>query len=921
MEHDIQFKAKMETKEAEKNAENFGKKIERASDSAEKLRTSLKSTVTQVLSLAKRIDTLSGYTDRMIASQNVLRQTFGDSAKEVNEYAERLSYMTGIATTDISQKSSLFGQMATSLGMANEQAKDFVIALDDMSAKMALLYGADFNTMAKAMLDAVKGESSTLATLTGNVLKTGALQATLDSLGINLLANQLNGANKAMLEYITIARQVNVSNKDMAMVANDVAWQKQILKSQVKELSLALGNLLYPILKAILPVFNAILIVITEIINVFARLLGFNGKTTASVNSVRDSFDGLAGSVRATNSALKQLRGFDKLNNLITPSNTNSVLGGLGGLNKTLLDNVAKASENMLDIRNKAQEIAEKILGWLGYTQNANGEWEKTNITLTSVAVSAGIVLGAIKGINGILETLGGIGLISKGTTLGGILTGIGGTIINIVSSPLGIVALFTAFSVLAENAYKASDNLDYARNKLELWGGATGETKEHIDTVQNAVSELQQKVDYFTYSGLKMSEEDFNDILNSLLNLKNAFNTELDTWYNEQKSRLDELYNWEGAENDEEYQKQLEQLKNHYKEKVDEFNLYYSEYEKKLKQFYNNDGIISTEERLELLDIQEKMQKLSIESFAKNNEELSKMLQNYLKHKNAMTDKDSLEALQKARKNYDEQLKEIDAYYESQKKKADSFYVEGSDEYNSYMDSLTKATEKMRTDASTEYDKFYNGWAEVNDNLSNYVDKTTGTIAEGYIDLFGSLDGAILGLNAKMSGTLDETMAHMVDIIEENKGAILTPYQKKDFFNSAYNTGKQVGSEITRGISDGISNKRIKINIEPTNNGATLKVEQRMDGGFVNSGQVFIARENGLPEMVGKFGNTTAVANNDQIVKGIEQGVTIGMVKALNATNTNNKQPIYVKAQFGSEEVTDWVQVKQNERDRQYGF
>lgn len=44
-------------------------------------------------------------------------------------------------------------------------------------------------------------------------------------------------------------------------------------------------------------------------------------------------------------------------------------------------------------------------------------------------------------------------------------------------------------------------------------------------------------------------------------------------------------------------------------------------------------------------------------------------------------------------------------------------------------------------------------------------------------------------------------------------------------------------------------------------------------NGGFVSSGQLFIAREAGA-ELVGNIGNRTAVANNDQIVAGIANGV-----------------------------------------------
>ena len=48
--------------------------------------------------------------------------------------------------------------------------------------------------------------------------------------------------------------------------------------------------------------------------------------------------------------------------------------------------------------------------------------------------------------------------------------------------------------------------------------------------------------------------------------------------------------------------------------------------------------------------------------------------------------------------------------------------------------------------------------------------------------------------------------------------------------------------------------------------------------GGFPPKSQLFFARENGIPEMVGKFGNQTGVANNMQIIDGIASGVSRAM-------------------------------------------
>lgn len=58
--------------------------------------------------------------------------------------------------------------------------------------------------------------------------------------------------------------------------------------------------------------------------------------------------------------------------------------------------------------------------------------------------------------------------------------------------------------------------------------------------------------------------------------------------------------------------------------------------------------------------------------------------------------------------------------------------------------------------------------------------------------------------------------------------------------------------------------------------------VKGHATGGFPKSGQMFVANENGTPEMVGKWGGKAAVANNVQITQGISQAVQGGMRAAL---------------------------------------
>ena len=85
-------------------------------------------------------------------------------------------------------------------------------------------------------------------------------------------------------------------------------------------------------------------------------------------------------------------------------------------------------------------------------------------------------------------------------------------------------------------------------------------------------------------------------------------------------------------------------------------------------------------------------------------------------------------------------------------------------------------------------------------------------------------------------------------------------------------------------------------------------------DGGFPKQGELFIAREAGA-EMVGSINNKTAVANNDQIVDGISAGVA----KAIMATGRNVN--VNITAEGDTEGLLDFINFKQKQKDRQYGF
>lgn len=436
----IKFIAKSEgTEETERKFNNLGKEID-----------SLKIRFASVTAAIKKI---TDETDKLAVNQRLLGTTFGKSVDSVTKYANALADMTGIAESDIYKQTALFGQTANSLGLAAETAELYSRNLTTLSSKLSMLYNIDFGSASKALRDAAKGESSTLATLTGIIVKNTTLKDELYRIGIDREISSLNNAESAILQYITVSRQMQNTDMATAQAVNSVAWQKQLLAEQVKRLATAIGKVLYPVLQAILPVFNAILMVITNIIEIFARLIGYKGDTVNTMQSISSGFDSIGNS--ASGAAKKMntsLRSFDKLNNIKTPTDTTYSGGGGFGIDAGLLDEFGKMNQEMLNISNRATEIADKIMEWLGFAKDVNGEWEFSEVklgTLVGILVGSGGILWAVSKVYDIIKSIkkiggliGASGGVSSLASLAKVIGGVSLIIFGILSTFQGIKEL-----------------------------------------------------------------------------------------------------------------------------------------------------------------------------------------------------------------------------------------------------------------------------------------------------------------------------------------------------------------------------------------------------------------------------------------------------------------------------------------------
>lgn len=147
----------------------------------------------------------------------------------------------------------------------------------------------------------------------------------------------------------------------------------------------------------------------------------------------------------------------------------------------------------------------------------------------------------------------------------------------------------------------------------------------------------------------------------------------------------------------------------------------------------------------------------------------------------------------------------------------------------------------------------------------------------------------AMSPLNAFAQGLTDGMATTMTDFVDEGNHGLNTMLQNYSKFSTE--TARLMAD--TSATYTGVSFYRYTGGGGPAPTTRPFSEQHMMaNGGFVDSGEYFIARESG-PELVGRIGNRTAVANNDQIVAGIAAGVEDANEAVVNAIYSGINQVI----------------------------
>lgn len=847
-----------------------------------------------------------------IEDLNVLKVAFEDTADEAKNMVENIASITGYDEATLVRMTATFRQLSSTLGLANKDADLLSTNLTKMALDISSLYNLDLNTAKYALQGALTAQPRSIKTHTGADITQDTLQAELARLGIDKKVRSLSQAEQAIVTYLSLERQLINSNGDLARTIEQPANMLRIFKEQVTRAGRSLGNLFLPIIKTVIPYLTAFLMVFSEIVNVITSFFNidvdsFWESMESGTGNISNNLNGIA---EGAKKAQMGLRGFDKLNVIKTPSSSDS--NGLGlGIDSRLLEALDDYDLKLEGIRTKATEIRDRIMEWLGFSQilNEDGEligWKYEGIqkTLENIAKSfwelptAGkllLGLGLIalfrKMYNWVKKIMGLASLktiknlfdyaVKRGlepaldftVKLMSPIERIAGAIGGLVGMVVGISGIVNSVRDIATEGLNASNGMELLLSGISLVTGAivlmttaTGAFKIEMALATGGITLLVGAVigliEYFTTSK-KTTDE----------------NAEATQKY---KEKLEELEDTIANKMVETYAQagRAEDLKAKLEDLVDtngKVKGSHEEVEAILKELNEimgtnyalTDGQITLDGKLidkksELIDtVEQYIDKLKAEALIEaSREKIQAIYERNLE-------------LKKQEKTLMEELKEKAKEYNlTTKEGAEQFAIDNADT----LSDLREIQSELKT----------------NDNQLSLYAKGAMEAEKGH---FGKAEEYMLT-------TAETAKTTITDIYEE-----LVDNFNKEFSTTVEAKVKVNTTEYKKWLKD----------VQANNNGIlysqVLGSTAFASGGFPETGQYFLARENG-PELVGSIGNKTAVANNQQIVDAVSQGVK----NAILASGGFGKNKVVIEAHGDADGMMNFITFKQKEQDMQYG-
>ena len=270
-------------------------------------------------------------------------RAFGEDADMVLEYAEKVSKTLKINQQQFMESASLYGSLLKGFGVDQKQVTTMAVGLAELSYDIWAAYNNRYKTLedaSEAVRSAITGEIEPIRNA-GIALTEASMQEYLDSIGMaHISLEKLTEAQKSEVRYAVMVNAamnqgiVGTYAREMETAEGAV----RTLTQQLKTLGQAIGSLFIPMLKVVIPWISAFVELITEGVIALAALFGikFQEITWGDAKGMAQTAEGADKTASALGDAAKSAKamkdytmGFDELN-IIKPDSGDSGAGGAG---------------------------------------------------------------------------------------------------------------------------------------------------------------------------------------------------------------------------------------------------------------------------------------------------------------------------------------------------------------------------------------------------------------------------------------------------------------------------------------------------------------------------------------------------------------------------------------------------------------
>lgn len=404
-------------------------------------------------------------------SLNLFTVAMGQYAGSAMEYANTVSEAMGVDTSDWIRNQGVFMTLSTGFGVAGDRAATMSQQLTQLGYDISSFYNTSVEDAMQKLQSGLAGELEPLRRL-GYDLSQAKLEATALSLGIDKTVSSMTQAEKAELRYYAIMTQVTQVQGDMARTLNDPANQLRVLRAQLQMAARALGNIFIPALNAILPYAIAVTKVIRFLADAIAGLFGFEFKEVgeSAVSNLGNSASDASGAIDGATDSAKKLRktllGIDELNVMSDTSASGDTGDGSGGgsfdFELPTYDFISEATDS------RVNQIVASMKEWLGLTGEINTWADFFDTKLGKILTTVGLI-----GLAFASWKIASVGMRISSFLKGGEKIKALLTTIKTVGPPAASIFLTIAGALtLATNAFDAlSNGIDWG-NLLGMLGG-----------------------------------------------------------------------------------------------------------------------------------------------------------------------------------------------------------------------------------------------------------------------------------------------------------------------------------------------------------------------------------------------------------------------------------------------------------------